>query len=63
MGVSDNHEIFSEAIKASPPVTVVSMALGGITLQDWVLIATLIYTLMQAGWFIYSKFFRKTPTE
>ena len=28
-----------------------------------ILAAYAIWTLMQAGWFVYSKFFRKTPTE
>lgn len=32
------------AIKGSPPVIVATAALSGITLQQWVLIATLIYT-------------------
>ena len=56
---ANSHEMVSEALKSSPPVTVVSLALGGITLQDWVLIATLIYTLLQIGWLIYSKMLRK----
>ena len=54
-----DHEIVNEAVKASPPITVVGLSLGGIALQDWVLIATLIYTLLQTGWFIYSKFIRR----
>lgn len=49
-----------EAVKSSPPVTVSALALGGVTLQDWVLIATLLWILLQAGWFIYSKFFKKS---
>jgi len=52
-------EHFSEALKATPPATVVGLSLGGITLNQWVMIATLIYTLMQIGWFIYSKLIRK----
>jgi hypothetical protein len=58
-----DHEMTSEALKASPPVTVVGLSLGGVSLQDWVLIATLIYTLLQTGWFIYSKFIRKAKRE
>lgn len=58
-----NQEMISEAVKSSPPVTVVGLALGGITLQDWVYILTIVYLLMQAGWFAYSKFIRKGPVE
>lgn len=57
-----NHEATIEAVKASPPMTVTALALGGVTLQDWVFILTIIYTLLQLGWFIYSKFIRKAPT-
>jgi hypothetical protein len=33
--------------------------LAGVSLQEWVLWATLVYTLMQAGWFIYDKLIRR----
>jgi len=49
----------SEAIKATPPATVAGLGLAGITLNQWVMILTIIYTLMQIGWFIYSKLIRK----
>lgn len=49
-----------EALKASPPVTVVGLTLGGIPLQEWVYILTIVYLLMQIGWLGYSKFIRKT---
>lgn len=54
-----NHEMTIEAVKSSPPITVVGLTMGGIALQDWVYILTIIYLLMQAGWFAYSKFIRK----
>jgi hypothetical protein len=53
----------SEALKVSPPVTVVGLALGGITLQDWVYILTLIYLCLQLGWFVWSKFLRKASPD
>lgn len=34
------------AAKLAPPVAVTGLTLGGIQLQDWVLIATLVYTLL-----------------
>lgn len=36
-----------EAAKASPPVTITGLAIAGTSLQDWVLILTAIYTLLQ----------------
>lgn len=47
-----------EAAKAAPSVSVAGLTLAGVALNDLVLLATLIYTLMQAGYFIYSKFVR-----
>ncbi|WP_338445965.1 hypothetical protein V5F89_12520 [Pelagerythrobacter marensis] len=40
-------EIFAAAGKASPPITVSGLAVAGVSLQDWVFIATLIYTVVQ----------------
>ena len=33
--------------KVSPPVVVSGLTLGGVQLQDWLIIATLIYTVIQ----------------
>ena len=35
------------AIKTSPPVIVSGMTLAGIQLQDWLILATLLYTVIQ----------------
>lgn len=43
------HGAASEIVKAVPPVTVASVGLVGITLNEWVLITTLIYTVLQIG--------------
>lgn len=53
-----NHEIAIGAAKASPPITVVGLALGGVSLQDWVFILTIIYLILQIGWLVYSKLIR-----
>ncbi len=39
--------------KASPPLAVSASAAVGLTLQDWVLIATLVYTVMQGAYLVY----------
>lgn len=45
------------AAKAMPP-TVVSIAttVGGLSLNDWVLVATLIYIVLQAGWLLLKAY-------
>jgi len=35
------------AIKTSPPVIVTGMTLMGIQLQDWLIMATILYTVIQ----------------
>lgn len=61
-----NHEPFRQTItdgpggeylsaigKASPPLAVSGATAAGMTLQDWVLVATLAYTILQAAYLIY----------
>ena len=35
------------AIKTSPPVIVTGVTLAGVQLQDWLIMATILYTLIQ----------------
>jgi hypothetical protein len=42
-----HHDLAAEAVKASPPLTVVGLSVAGVGLQDWVLLLTLIYTIIQ----------------
>ena len=35
------------AIKTSPPVIVTGMSLAGVQLQDWLIMATILYTVIQ----------------
>lgn len=41
------HGLSMEAIKTSPPVIVTGMTLAGIHLQDWLIMTTIIYTVIQ----------------
>jgi len=41
------HGLSMSAIKTSPPVIVTGMTLAGIQLQDWLIMATIIYTVIQ----------------
>jgi len=41
------HGISMAAIKTSPPIIVTGMTLAGIQLQDWLIMATILYTVIQ----------------
>lgn len=53
-----NHEFVTEAAKAAPAVTVGSLTLFGVGLSDWVLLATLLYTVMQIGFLLRDKWYK-----
>ena len=47
-------EVVQEGLKASPPVTVTAWAwMNGLTLNEVVAVATLIYIVLQAGYLIW----------
>lgn len=46
-------DVASEAFKAAPPVTVASLSFAGVSLNDLVLVATLIYIVLQASFLLY----------
>lgn len=48
-----------EVAKASPPVTVTGLSLYGVSLQEWVLLATLVYTLLQLYFLLRDKWWAK----
>ena len=41
------HWLSMAAIKTSPPIIVTGMTLAGIQLQDWLIMATILYTVIQ----------------
>ena len=58
-----HHEILTEAIKASPALAVGGLTLFGIGLADWVLILTIIYTLLQLFFLLRDKWYRPLKDE
>lgn len=46
-------DITNEAAKASPPVAVVTATLAGVTVNDLILWATLLYLVLQIGFLLY----------
>lgn len=53
-----NSEVITEGLKAAPAVTVGGLTLFGVGLSDWVLLATLLYTVMQMYFLIRDKWYR-----
>jgi hypothetical protein len=45
--MTTSNELAAEAVKASPPLTVAGLTIYGVGLQDWILILTAIYTVIQ----------------
>ena len=41
------HGLSIAAIKTSPPVIVTGVTLAGVQLQDWLIMATILYTVIQ----------------
>ena len=47
-------DIASEAIKAAPPVAITTaVTIGGLTLNECVANATLLYIVLQSGWLVW----------
>ena len=55
-------EIAAAAGKASPSLMVSGLVVAGVSLQDWVLIATLIFTVLQIA-LLVRKFFKDRNSD
>lgn len=54
---TQHSELVTEATKAAPALTVGGLTLFGVGLSDWVLLATLIYTVLQVGFLLRDKWY------
>lgn len=45
--------VTAAAVKASPPLAVVTAAIAGLSLQTWVYVATLAYTVLQISHLVF----------
>lgn len=51
------HDIAMEAAKASPAAAVsLAATVGGLSLNDWVLVSTLVYIFLQMGWLVLKAY-------
>ena len=51
-----NSEVVGTGAKLAPSAIVSSGYFLGVSWDTWLVIATLVYTLLQIGWFVYEKF-------
>lgn len=56
---SMKEEVISASLKVAPPLAVSGLTAGGVTLQDWVYIGTLIYLAFQIFVIIRDKIIRE----
>ena len=49
----------TEAVKAAPPITVGGLTMWGVSLSEWVLILTAIYTVLQIYFLLRDKLGQK----
>jgi hypothetical protein len=57
--MTNNHsDVLTEAAKAAPTVTVGGLTLYGVGLSDYVLIVTLIYTVLQIYFLVRDKWWK-----
>jgi len=55
----DSKEHISEVTKMTPPVTVGIADYFGLSMQDWMYIATIMYIILQAAVLVYKTFLKK----
>ncbi len=53
-----NSELTAESLRIGPPAAVAGLSLYGVSLQDWVLVVTLIYTGLSVILLIRDKVYR-----
>lgn len=54
MSPAQKSDILAEAAKAAPPIAITTaVTVGGLTLNEWVALATLLYIVLQSGWLVW----------
>lgn len=49
----------TEQLTSAPPIAVAGMTLLGYSISDWVQVLALVWLIVQIGYFVWSKFFRR----
>jgi hypothetical protein len=51
--MSQRQEVAAESLRAVPAIAAAGFTVGGVTLQDWVLIVTLVYIILQIAYLLF----------
>lgn len=49
-------EVLAEALKSAPSVSVAGATIVGVSLQEWVLVLTALYTALQLAYFMRKRY-------
>lgn len=52
-------EVVTRAIESTPHVAISGLIIAGVSIQDWYVVLASAFILLQAGYFIWSKFIKK----
>lgn len=52
-------EVAHRVVESSPHVAIGSLIIAGVSIQDWYVVLASAFILLQAGYFIWSKFIKK----
>jgi NADH:ubiquinone oxidoreductase subunit F (NADH-binding) len=52
-------EAVSRVIESTPHVAISGLIIAGVSVQDWYVVLASAFVLLQAGYFVYSKFIKK----
>jgi hypothetical protein len=53
------NDLAASAAKVAPPLSATVATLLGYGLQDWLVVITIVYTILQTVFLVYEKLFRK----
>lgn len=51
-------DALSDGLKVAPPVSVMAVTIAGMSLQDWVYVLTIIYTVMLITQHVWTKWLK-----
>ncbi|AYJ85545.1 hypothetical protein D3Y57_05555 [Sphingomonas paeninsulae] len=54
--VNESDSLLTSVSKTIPPLAVTSVTVAGLSLQEWVYVATLVYTVLQIGMVVWRWF-------
>lgn len=54
-----SHEVTAEVMKMTPPAAVAGLTIAGIALSDWLLMFTLLYTILNVFFLLRDKWWRQ----